>query len=90
MAADSDRNGPSSSIAITLPRWLLIQYHPPYLMGSPESLPLFQILVVLRFAKNTFTPDSLTVCIKKLDSLTVDAPLGFRLVTMPSCQQLSI
>lgn len=70
MAADSDRNGPSSSIATTLPLWLLIQYHPPYLTGSLESLPEFQMVVVLRLAKKTFTPASLTECMRLFDSLT--------------------
>lgn len=51
MAADSDLNGPSSSVSVTLPLCDLIQYQPPYLRGSPSSLVPFQTFVVFRLAK---------------------------------------
>lgn len=70
MAADSDLNGPSSSNSVTLPRWDLIQYQPPYLRGSSLSRAEFQTLVVFRLAKNTFTPAFLTVSMNASDNLT--------------------
>lgn len=51
IAADSVLNGPSSSVAVTLPLWLLIQYQPPYLKGSSDNLDWFQTFVVFRLAK---------------------------------------
>ena len=70
MAADSDLNGPSSSVSVTLPRWVLIQYQPPYLKGSSDNLDWFQTFVVFRLAKYTFTPAFLTVCMNASGNLT--------------------